>query len=493
MLNNLPLLSLCWLWPLLAALLLVLIRETEWLKRWLLLAALIELLLTLLVVWQFNPADAGWQLQEQRLWISSLNIHYQLAVDGISVGFLPATALLTLMVVLAGWHAEPRLPRLHFGLLLALQAATVGVFIATDLVLFFVFWELTLPPIALLIGLWGQGSERLFAASLYTLTMLAGGVLLLFAIVLLAINHADLHQGALSFSLPDLLATPLTLARQHWLFGLLFLGFAVKAPLPPFHSWLPVVAMQGPTQLTAVLLGLKLGLYGLIRFAIPLAPQAAEQHSDALAVLGVVTLVYAALLALRQTNLRSLLAYASISHVGLVLLALAAFNQQAMQGAVMQLLNFALIAASLMLLAGMLYQRFGSNDLLHLGGLAKPLPRMATLFFALVFAGLGIPGSSGFVAELLMLLGIAQDFPVLAAVVLFSALLAAAYWLNYLQQAFWGPLKQPALAATGDLLPNEAALLSIALLLILLGGLLPQLLLTTQAPAIAAWLQLIKL
>ena len=177
--------------------------------------------------------------------------------------------------------------------------------------------------------------------------MLFGGAPLLFAIILLAQNYAQQHGGVWSFSLPALLATPMDLALQQLVFALLLLGFAVKAPLLPFHTWLPTVAMQAPTHLTALLVGLKLGLYGIIRFALPLAPQAAFEHRWLLAIIGAITLVYAALIALRQTNLRCLLAYASISHVGMVVMAIAAFNQQALQGAVMQLLNFGLIASSL--------------------------------------------------------------------------------------------------------------------------------------------------
>ncbi len=490
--DSLPLLSLCLVWPLLGAVSIAVLSNRDLAKRWALAVAGIELLLTLLVAFYFDPEDSSWQLQETYRWLPSLNIQYQLAVDGISVWFLPLTALLTLMTMQASWQNVQSLTRLHLALILLLESVTIGVFTATDLVLFFLFWELTLPPIFLLIGLWGIGAERRQAANKYTLFMLFGGAPLLFAIILLAQNYAQQHGGVWSFSLPELLATPIDLALQQLVFALLLLGFAVKAPLLPFHTWLPTVAMQAPTHLTALLVGLKLGIYGIIRFALPLAPQAAFEYRWLLAIIGAITLVYAALIALRQTNLRRLLAYASISHVGMVVMAIAAFNQQALQGAVMQLLNFGLIASSLMLLAGMIEQRLGSNELVHLGGLAKPLPRLTTLFFLFALASIGVPGSNGFVAELLMLLGVVEGLPVLSFVALFAAVLGAGYLLNYIRQGFWGPVVQVDVQRSQDLLPRELLLLIVPALLVLLLGLMPQGLLANQSLAVIGWLQRVE-
>ncbi len=254
------------------------------------------------------------------------------------------SALLTLMAIIASWNSVQHLARFHFALLLALEGVTIGVFVALDMALFFLFWELTLPPIFFLIGLWGIGSARRSAAIKYTLFMLFGGVPLLFAIIILAVNHATATGGSIpqdmAFSLPVLLATAVPDNLQALVFLLLLLGFAVKAPLVPFHTWLPAVAMEGPTQLTALLTGLKLGAFGIIRFAMPLAPSAAVQYSWVLGILGAITLVYSALIALQQSNLRRLLAYASVSHVGLVIVGIASLNTQGIQGAIFQLLNF---------------------------------------------------------------------------------------------------------------------------------------------------------
>jgi NADH:ubiquinone oxidoreductase subunit 4 (chain M) len=218
--------------------------------------------------------------------------------------------------------------------------------------------------------------------------MLFGGVPLLFAIIILAVNHATVVGGSipqnLSFSLPVLLETELPDNLQALVFLLLLLGFAVKAPLAPFHTWLPTVAMEGSTQMTALLTGLKLGAFGIIRFAMPLAPSAAVQYSWVLGILGAITLVYSALIALQQTNLRRLLAYASVSHVGLVIVGIASLNMQGIQGAIFQLLNFTMIAGSLMLIAGFIQHRLGSTEVIHLGGLAKVMPRLTCFTFICV-------------------------------------------------------------------------------------------------------------
>lgn len=493
MIDNLPLLSLCLLWPALGACSLLFVRDCRAAKLLTALVAGLELIWTGLAVYCFDAGKGGFQLQEELPWIPSLNIHYQLGIDGISILFLPLTALLTLVAVLASWNNVQRLQRFQLAAMLVLESATIGVFCALDLVLFFLFWELTLPPIFFLIGLWGIGAERRHAAMKYTLYMLFGGVPLLFAIIMLALNHAHYSGGGvpadLAFSLPLLLNTPMAGQFQTLIFLLLMLGFAVKAPLPPFHSWLPTVAIEAPAFLTALLVGLKLGIYGILRFAIPLAPQAALQQRWVLAIVGAITLIYAALIALRQTNLRRLLAYASISHVGLVILGIAAFNQQGLQGALLQLLNFTVVAGSLMLMAGMIQQRLGGTDLLQLGGLARPMPRMTALFFLFGLSSIGVPGTNGFPAELFTLLGILQAYPALAIVALFGAVLAAAYMLGFIRQAFFGPIVHEPVRRTSDLLPRELAALAVPALLVLALGVCPQWLQNCNEATLSAWLQ----
>lgn len=493
MIDSFPLLSLCLAWPLLGALSLAFIRDSRLAKRGAVLVAAMELLFTVAAAGVFDTARGDFQLLEDYPWIPGLNIHYQLGVDGISILFLPMTALLTLMTLLASWNSVQRLNRFQLALMLALESMTIGVFTALDLALFFLFWELTLPPIFFLIGLWGIGAERRYAAMKYTLYMLFGGVPLLFGIILLAINHAQytgeaIPQG-LAFSLPLLLNTPIPESAQGLIFLLLVLGFAVKAPLLPFHTWLPTVAAEAPPFVSALLLGLKLGVYGILRFAMPLAPQAAFEHRWLLAILGAVTLIYGALIALRQTNLRRLLAYSSISHVGLVIVGIATFTMQGLQGAVMQLLNFGIVASGLMLIAGMLQQRSGSTDVVHLGGLAKPMPRLTTLFFVFALSSIGLPGTNGFPAEFLMILGTLHTYPALAITALCGAVLAAAYMLSFIRRAFFGPIAHAAIAEAQDLRPRELALLVLPALLVLILGLYPQWLLSYQQTSLQAWLE----
>lgn len=491
--DSFPILSLCLSWPLLGAVILVFIKNQLLAKRLTLVVAGLEVFLTLAAVQVFNPEYGGFQLQETTAWIPDLNIHYQLGVDGISVLFLPMTALVTLMALLASWNSVQHLSRFHLALMLTLEGVTIGVYTSLDLSLFFLFWELTLPPIFFLIGLWGIGAERRYAAMKYTLYMLFGGVPLLFAIILLALNHAKLSGGAipqdLVFSLPILLNTPIATADQELIFFLLILGFAAKAPLPPFHTWLPTVAMEAPVQISALLMALKLGLYGILRFAIPLAPSAAMEHGWLLAIIGAITLIYAGLIALKQTNLRRLLAYSSISHVGLVLMGIASFTLQGLQGAVMQLLNFSIVAGSLMLIAGMIQQRLGSNELVQLGGLAKPMPRLTAMFFLFALSSIGVPLTNGFPAELLLFIGIFQTYPALSIVCLFAAVLAAAYVLGFIRRGFFGPVVLDTVASMQDIRPRELLLLAIPALLVFMLGLYPQGLLSYQEAALNLWLQ----
>lgn len=488
-----PLLSFTILLPLLGAIITGITCNINLAKKITLIIASLELVLTLIALFLFNPSDGNhFQLVEHYAWIPNLNIEYLIGIDGISVLFLPMSALLTVIAIIASWNSVQHQQRLHFALLLALEGVTIGVFLALDTILFFLFWELTLPPIFFLISLWGIGPERRTAAMKYTLFMLAGGVPLLFAVIILAINHANDVGGTLSqnlsFSLPLLLETKLPDNLQPIVFTLFLLGFSVKAPFFPFHTWLPSVAMEGPTQLTSLLLGLKLGIYGILRFAIPLAPSAAVEYSWALGILGAITLIYAGLIALQQTNLRRLLAYASISHVGLIIIGISSLTIQGIQGAIFQLVNFTLISSSLMLIAGFIQHRLGSTEIRHLSGLAKVMPRLITFYFFFVLASIGLPGTSGFPAELLLIFGALTAHHSLGFTALAGAILSAAYMLSFTRKAFFGPITQNAINKVQDLRPRELAILCIPALLILVLGFSPNTLLETNQVAAEAWI-----
>ena len=455
--------------------------------------AVIELLGSILALYWFKPDDGGGQFQllERYNWIPGLNVEYLLGIDGISVLFLPMSAFVTLMAIVASWNSIQHMPTFHYALLLALQGITVGVFTALDTVLFFLFWELTLPPIFFLIGLWGIGPHRRMAATKYTLFMLAGGAALLIAIVILALYAAPQAETVgqqLVFSLPQLIERPLPDELQGTVFLLLFLAFAVKTPLIPFHTWMPTATMEGPTQIAALLTGLKLGAYGFIRFAMPLAPSASVEYSWILGVLGAITIIYGALIALYQTNLRRLLAYASISHVGLVIVGIASLNMQGIQGALFQLFNFTVIASSLMLIAGFIQHRLGSTECVHLGGLAKVMPKLTCFYFLFALASIAIPGTSGFPAELLLIISALDAHPSLGIAALAAAVLSTAYMLDYTRKAFFGPIIHQAVNQCQDLRRRELLLLCAPALLVFIFGFFPNIILHTHEKAADTWL-----
>lgn len=482
--SGFPLLSLVIFLPLVGAAGLFFLRDARHARRLALATALVELGLSLLPLLGLDSASGDMQFVEKRNWIASLHVHWQVGVDGISALFLPLTALLTVLVMLASWTAVSHMIRLYCALLLVLESVTLGIFCALDLVLFFLFWELTLPAVYFLVSLWGVGPERRFAAAKYTLMMLAGGVPLLFGFVLLALGQGE---GVLSFDYLHLLDHPLSPQRQTLIFALLLLGFAVKMPLFPLHVWLPRLAMEGPTGLTAVLVGIKIGAYGVLRFALPLAPAAAREQAGLLTLLGIAGALYGALLALAQGNLRRMLAFSSISHVGLVVVGLAALNLQGAQGAVFQLANFTLIAGGLFLLTGLLHHRFGSTDLIHLGGAARVMPLLASGFFVLGAASIGIPGTNGFAAEHLIVLGALKAHTGLGLAVLLAAILGAAYFLEAFRRAFLGPLRHQALLASADLVRREKWIVGVTVALSLGLGFVPQTVLDVSAPTLQDW------
>src|SRR5512139_1008879 len=489
--DALPLLTLLILVPPLGAALMAVISRPET-ARWLALLTLIATLgVAVAVVVGFDPMLAGFQWVERRYWIPSLNIDYMVGVDGLSLLFLPLTVLLFLGLVIASWNSVRIMPRLYFALLLLQLAATLGIFVAIDTILFFLFWELSLVPLYFLVSLWGVGPERRHAANKYTLIMLSGGVPLLFGFLLLAFNHAASTGVAipagLAFDLPTLLGTPLAAELGIAVFLLLFVGFAVKTPLFPLHTWLPLMAMEGPVAIVATLTGLKLGAYGLLRFAVPLAPQAAHELRWLIIGLATIGILYGAVAALVQTNLRRMLAYSSMSHVGLVVLGLATFSLQGVQGAVLQLLNFTLVAEGSFLLLAMLRHRTGSTDTADLGGVVHSMPLLAALFLLLGLAGMGVPGTSGFPAELLLLLAILKAHTGAGMAALFGMVVGAGYFLSLYRRAFLGPAHNPAVIHGSDLLPRELWLMALVALLVMAVGFVPSLVIDLITPAAQGW------
>ena len=441
-----------------------------------------ELLLTTTVLVAYNPGGARFQLLERAPWIASLNAHYLLAVDGLSVLFLPATALLFLGTLVASWNAISDSRRLHLALLLALESAIMGIFCALDTALFFVFWELTLVPIYFLLARWGATADAPRVAARYCLLMLAGGVPLLIAFALLAAGMPEP-----TFDLTALLVVPLPRDTQLAVFLLCLLGFGIKVPLVPVHTWLPQFALAAPGSLTALLVGLKLGAYGLIRFAIPLAPEVAADMHWLLAGLGTVSLLYGAVAMLAQSNLRVGMAYASICHVGLALLGLASLTAQGVQGAVSLLLSFSVATGGAMILLEFLRQRTGSTDLQALGGAAKSMPLLATGFLVCGLAGVGMPGTSSFPGEFLLILSALEQHTGAGMAALFALSIAAGAFLHLYRKAFFGPVQRQAVADAEDLRPREWAVLIALIAMIVAIGVYPEPWFDLVRPAAEAW------
>jgi NADH-quinone oxidoreductase subunit M len=467
---------------------LALASPLKW-ARWITISIqLIILVISIILVINFKTTISNFQYGEKLLWIPSLDIHYQLGVDGFSVLFLPFSAVLFIAVVMGTWNAIRTLPNAYFSLLLIMQLSLVGVFTALDTVLFFLFWELSVIPLFFLISFWGAGANRRYAGMKYALFMLVGGVPLLLGFLLLGINDST----GFTSDYFELLKTAHTQPHELLVFALLFIGFAVKMPVFPLHTWLPVIAQEGPAGIIAIVSGLKIGVYGLLRFAMPLVPDAAINFKWLLVGLGMLGLLYGAITALGQTNLRRMLAFSSVSHVGLVLLGIASLNPSGLQGTMLQLLNFALIAGGLYLLVEFIHQRTGSAEALSLGGIAGNMPVLVSLFFLLSMASIGIPGTSGFIAEFLLIVSTLKTYTGAGLVALFVVVLGAGYVLNSIRITLLGPAHHEYLTRLPDLLPRELVAISLLVIGVLVFGLYPQGILNLLALSSATWLGLVQ-
>lgn len=470
-----PFLSMLIVLPIAWAVLLNFIRDEGLLRTTALTGALIELGLALVLVFNFIPGTSDIQFVERALWMEALGSGYHVGVDGISVLFIPLTAFITVIVLLFSWSSVKFFLKLYLVNILLLEAVTIGIFASLDLLLFYVFWELALIPAYFLIKFWGIGPERQYAGQKYVLYLLVGSVPLLIGIVLLSLNYHDVAvaQGILpsySFDFLTLLTVPVKPEMQTLIFFLLAVGFAVKGPMLPFHTWLPTALMEGPIGAGMFLVGLKLGLYGFLRFLIPLVPEAAQEWFWLMAVLGVAGILYGGLIALVQPNLRRLLAFAGVSHVGLAVLGLFSLNIQGLQGALFMTLSFGVVATGLFCLTGFLHTRMGSSDIAAFGGLARQVPCLASFFFICGLASIGTPGTIGFHGEFLILLGAFKAQWQFTAVAVLGVILSAAYFLWYYERAFFGPVTSKVVSKLQDLTPREMIVgLSAATLILWIG------------------------
>jgi len=457
-----PLLSLSWVLPLAGAVVLLLLPNADGRRdaviRWLALAVSVLVFAVTLAIWvSFDPASAEFQLVERHAWIPAFGIDYYVGIDGISLLLVVLTGFLTPIALLSSWVSVERKVKEFSIFVLALEAAMIGVFVSLDLFLFYVFWDAMLIPMYFLIGIWGY-DQRVYAAVKFMLYTMAGSVLMLIAILGLAYLHST-ATGSYSFDLLKLYALDIDPRLQTWFFLAFALAFAIKVPLFPFHTWLPDAHVQAPTAGSVILAGvlLKMGTYGLLRFAFPLFPQAAAEFAPWIALLAVIGIVYGALVAMVQPDMKKLVAYSSVSHLGFVVLGICAMNVQGIQGAVYQMLAHGVSTGGLFLMVGMLSDRRHTRLISEFGGLKAVMPRFTAAFLIITLASIGLPGLNGFVGEFLIMLGAFRWDPRFVVVAGLGVILSAVYMLWMVQRVFYGPVVHDENAALPDVQPREWA------------------------------------
>jgi NADH-quinone oxidoreductase subunit M len=446
-------------------------------------ASLVVFAVTLLVWARFDPTSAEFQFVEHYAWIPRFGISYHIGVDGISLLLLVLTGFLTPIALLCSWESVHKKTRAFCQAVLLLEAAMLGVFVSLDLVLVYVFWDAMLIPMYFLIGIWGY-DRRLYAAMKFLLYTMAGSVLMLLAILGLAVLHSS-TTGQYSFDLQALYDLSIPSRLQFWFFLAFALAFAIKVPLFPFHTWLPDAHVEAPTAGSVILAGvlLKMGTYGLVRFAFPLFPEAAALFAPYLAFLAVVGIIYGALIAMVQPDMKKLVAYSSVSHLGFVVLGIAAMNTQGVQGAVYQMLNHGISTGGLFLIVGMLSDRRHTRQIAEFGGLKHVMPRLVAAFLIITLSSIGLPGLNGFVGEFMILLGAFAWNPIFAVFAASGVILSATYMLWMFQRVNYGPVSEKN-AKLPDLKPREWTILVPVIALSVLMGVLPNLFLRPMAPSV---------
>ncbi len=404
---------------------------------------------------QFPIGQGGFHLAEQAAWIPAWGVSYHLGIDGVSLILMLLTVLMTPLSMHASKTQIAKRGPEFYAFLLFLEGALLGVFAALDLVVFYVFWEIMLIPMALLIGIWG-GPRRVYAAVKFFLFTMVGSLFMLVAIVSLAIYHGQ-ATGQFTTDLEVLLAWGVPSQLQGWLFAAFFVAFAIKVPVVPFHTWLPDAHVEAPTAGSVMLAGvlLKMGTYGFVRFLLPLFPQATLAFAPWGMLLGVIGIIYGALLALAQDDLKKLVAYSSISHLGFVVLGVFALNEQSVSGATLQMVNHGISTGALFLMVGMLYERLHTRDLDDMGGLAGVVPVMAFFLLVVTLSSIGLPMLNGFVGEFLILVGTMKAAPAFAITATLGVVLSAVYMLRMYQRAMQGPIRNDALRETPEILRRE--------------------------------------
>ena len=447
--------------------------------------SLVTFAATLYLWWQFDPANAGFQFEERHAWIPAFGIQYYIGVDGISLLLIVLTGFLTPLALLSSWESVHKNVQVFSFFMLALETAMLGVFVSIDLFLFYVFWDAMLIPMYFLIGVWGY-ERRVYAAVKFILYTMAGSVLMLVAIIALAWAFSEANNGKLSFNLLDLYGLQLSGRFEFWAFLAFAVAFAIKVPLFPFHTWLPDAHVEAPTAGSVILAGvlLKMGTYGLLRFAFPLFPNAALYFAPYIAILAVVGIVYGALVAMVQPDMKKLVAYSSVSHLGFVVLGLCAMNVQGVQGAVYQMLAHGVSTGGLFMIVGMLSDRRHTRLIAEYGGLKGVVPRLVAVFLLVTLSSIALPGMNGFIGEFLILLGSWRWDPRLTALAATGVILSAVYMLWMFQRVNYGTVTNEKNRGMRDLTGREWVMMAPIVAMAIGMGVFPNVFLRPTEPSV---------
>jgi NADH-quinone oxidoreductase subunit M len=432
-----------------------------------LIGSLVSFLITLPIVLGFNPAAHGMQFVEKLDWIPRFNVHYHLGIDGLSLWFIPLTAFITVLVVIAGWEVIQQRVAQYLGAFLILSGAMIGVFCAMDALLFFVFFEATLVPMFIIIGVWG-GPRRVYAAIKFFLYTFLGSLLMLVALIWLYFQSG-------SFAILEWHKLPIALGAQIWVFLAFLVAFAVKVPMWPVHTWLPDAHVEAPTGGSAVLAAimLKLGGYGFLRFSLPVTPDASQALAGVMIALSLIAVIYIGLVALVQADMKKLVAYSSIAHMGFVTLGFFVFGEIAVQGALMQMISHGFVSGAMFLCIGVLYDRMHSRQIADYGGVINTMPRFAALFVLFSLANAGLPGTSGFIGEFMVILGAVEYNFAIGLLAATALILGAAYSLWLVKRVVFGEIANENVATLQDLSMREFLILGLLAIATLWMGVYP--------------------
>ncbi len=473
-----------------SVLILLLPKEKESLIRWFGVGiSTIVFVVSLIIYYKFDSSLSVFQFTHQIQWIKSLHVSYSVGIDGISLLLILLTTFITPLTLVSSWSAIKKNVKLFTFFMIFLEAAMIGVFVSLDLFLFYVFWEAMLIPMYFIIGIWG-GERRIYASVKFFIFTMAGSLLMLVAIIWLAV-YASNQIGYFTTNLLELYRVGPNVPHeiQKYMFLAFFISFAIKVPIFPLHTWLPDAHVQAPTAGSVILAGvlLKMGTYGILRFCLPLFPQSAVQYAPYISVLAVIGIVYGALVAMIQKDMKKLVAYSSVSHLGFVVLGIFALTPESVQGAVIQMINHGLSTGALFLLVGVIYERTHTREIAYYGGIAKLVPIYATILMIVSLSSIGLPGLNGFIGEFLILLGSFQSH-VLGSwwFVIFGAtgvIFAAVYLLWMYERVVWGKVTNPKLETLTDMNSRELFVLIPILIFIVWIGVYPNTFLSVSQAA----------